>query len=158
MTNYAKNNARTIYQSLVPEFRPNISNIHSFNTLFFSLPTLKTQIKKRNENCVFRLRDESVTKRRSRDIARGLLWVNVLQIWWSLSRKKVLPLSFSDRQACCSIAPPKCKNLRLILCVGVGLSRLQFTVYRRQKLLVSLKMNYDLCRQTWLWFCGRHST
>ena len=65
MTNYAKNNACTIYQSLVPEIRPNISNIHTFNTLFFfSLLTLKTRIKKRNENCVFRLRDESVTKRR----------------------------------------------------------------------------------------------
>ena len=129
MTNYAKNNARTIYQSLVPEIRPNISNIHTFNTLFFfSLLTLKTRIKKRNENCVFRLRDESVTKRRSRDIARGLLWVNVFQIWWSLSREKMLALSFSDTRVCGSIAPPKCINLRLILCVGVGLSRLQFTM------------------------------
>ena len=71
---HTKTNARTIYQSLVPEIRPNISSIHAFNTLFFL--TLKTRIKKRNENCVFRLRDESVTKRRSRDISRGLLWVN----------------------------------------------------------------------------------
>ena len=67
-------------------------------------------MKKRNENCVFRLRDESVTKRRSRDIARGLLLVNVFQIWWSLSREKMLPLSFSERRVYGSIAPLNVKT------------------------------------------------
>ena len=31
-------------------------------------------------------------------------------------------------RVCGCIAPPKCNNLRLILCVGVGLSKLQFTM------------------------------
>ena len=73
MTNYAKNIALTIYQSLVPEIRPNISSIHTFNKFFFLLIHLKKPGLKSKMKIVCRLRDESMTKRRSRDIARGLL-------------------------------------------------------------------------------------
>ena len=119
----AKNNARTIYQNLIPEIRPNISSIHTRHSIRFFFSPCPPTTKKRNENCVCGFRDQSVTKRRSRDIARGFLWVIVFQIWRSLTAK-----SLSDRRVCGCIAPPKCKNLRLILCVGVGLSKLQFTM------------------------------